>query len=50
MEFQAGFRKNYSTVDNLFVLKSWVNVLWAGGYKMVFCFFIDLKAAFDRYR
>ena len=42
-EFQAGFRKNYSTVDNLFVLKSCVNVLWARGYKVIFLFFYRFK-------
>lgn len=45
-ENQAGFRKNYSTVDNLFNLNFIVKYLWYQK-KSVYLFFIDFKAAFD---
>lgn len=46
-ENQAGFRRNYSTVDNVFNLDFLVRYLWYKGHKKVYCFFIDFKAAFD---
>ena len=46
-EFQAGFRKNYSTVDNLFNLTSIVNLNFYEG-KRTYAFFVDFSAAFDR--
>lgn len=46
-EYQAGFRKGYSTVDNVFNLVSIVNIKLAE-YKKVYAFFVDFKAAFDR--
>lgn len=45
-EFQAGFRKDYSTIDNLFNLTSIVNL----GFKQkkkTFAFFVDFSSAFD---
>jgi len=47
-EFQAGFRKGYSTIDNVFSLIGMVNIKWNEGCKRVYCFFVDFKAAFDR--
>ena len=43
---QAGFRKGYSTTDNIFILYSRIEML---NYrkKKLFCAFIDLKQAFD---
>ncbi|XP_059225263.1 uncharacterized protein LOC131997758 [Stomoxys calcitrans] len=46
-EYQAGFRKNYSTVDNLFNLSSIIHLNWHKN-KKTYAFFVDFKAAFDR--
>lgn len=46
-EYQAGFRKGYSTVDNVFNLVSIVSIKLAEK-KKVYAFFVDFKAAFDR--
>lgn len=46
-EFQAGFRKGYSTIDNVFNLKSIVDLKRLESRK-VYAFFVDFKAAFDR--
>lgn len=46
-EYQAGFRRGYSTVDNIFCLTSIVNLKFAEKRK-VYAFFVDFKAAFDR--
>lgn len=43
---QAGFRKGYSTLDNMFILYSLIEMLYAKKKKL-FCAFIDLKQAFD---
>lgn len=45
-EYQAGFRRNYSTVDNIYNLASIVELKLAEK-KKVYSFFIDFKAAFD---
>ena len=45
-EFQAGFRKGYSTVDSLFNLVSIVNINFNQN-KKTFAFFVDFTAAFD---
>lgn len=45
-ECQAGFRKKYSTVDNMFILSSLIQLL-RSKKKSIYCAFIDLKAAFD---
>ena len=43
---QAGFRKGLSTIDNLFVLQSLIEI--SKSYKnKLFCAFIDFKQAFD---
>jgi hypothetical protein len=47
-EFQAGFRKSYSTVDNLFSLMSIIKLKLTIKRHKVFAFFVDLSAAFDR--
>lgn len=47
-ECQAGFRAGYSTMDNIFNLDCLVKLKWNEGKKKVYCFFVDLKAAFDR--
>lgn len=43
---QSGFRKGFSTIDNLFVINSLVELLKAQSKKL-FCVFIDFKQAFD---
>lgn len=45
-EYQAGFRKHYSTVDNIFNLTSIIHLKFKGK-KKVYAFFVDFKAAFD---
>ena len=45
-ENQAGFRKDYSTVDHIFVLNSLVEFL-RSQKKKLFCAFIDFSQAFD---
>lgn len=45
-EVQAGFRKNYSTVDHIFTLTSIVKAFQARN-KKVYTLFVDFKAAFD---
>lgn len=45
-ECQAGFRKNFSTVDHIFALHTIINLLHRCKKKL-FCGFIDLKRAFD---
>ena len=46
-ENQSGLRANYSTVDNLFVLHSLMELSFLKKKKMC-CAFIDFKAAFDK--
>lgn len=48
VENQAGFRKSYSTIDNIFNLFSIIKYLWYQGNESVYCYFIDFKAAFDK--
>ena len=43
---QAGFRKNYSTADNMFIIKSLIDIARASKKKL-HCCFIDFKQAFD---
>lgn len=45
-EYQAGFRKGYSTTDNIFNLFSIIKIKMASG-KKVYGFFVDFRAAFD---
>src|SRR6267154_1742989 len=46
-ESQAGFRKNYSTADNLFTLTSIIEQKISKPKRKVFAFLIDFSAAFD---
>ena len=43
---QAGFRKNYSTLDHIYVISSLINLYKHKG-KRIYCAFIDYKKAFD---
>ena len=43
---QAGFRKSFSTADNLFVLKSLIDIMQFQ-HKKLYCCFVDFKQAFD---
>ena len=43
---QAGFRKGYSTLDNIFCLHVLVEIYLSFGYKL-FCTFVDFRKAFD---
>ena len=43
---QAGFRKGFSTVDNLFILQNLIEISKVNKSKL-FCAFIDFKQAFD---
>ena len=45
-EAQTGFRKGYSTLDNIFVLHSLILIYQALGKKL-FCTFVDFSRAFD---
>ncbi|XP_037931563.1 uncharacterized protein LOC119666353 [Teleopsis dalmanni] len=45
-EFQAGFRRGYSTVDNVFILTN-IAKLYVEKGKKLYVFFVDFKAAFD---
>lgn len=47
VEYQAGFRKKYSTADNIYNLASIVNIKLAEK-KKVYAYFVDFKAAFDK--
>ena len=43
---QAGFRRGFSTVDNIFVLYSLITIYFSLGKKL-YCTFVDFKSAFD---
>ena len=43
---QAGFRKNYWTMEYIFVISSLINLYNHKG-KIIYCAFIDYKKAFD---
>ena len=45
-ENQAGFRKGYTTIDNIFVLHVLIELYFSFGKKL-FCTFIDFRKAFD---
>jgi hypothetical protein len=47
IEYQAGFRKGYSTVDNLFNLTSMIKLRLSTKGNKLYSFFIDFSAAFD---
>ena len=44
---QAGFRKGYSTTDNIFILHNLIDIV-CKSKRSLFCSFIDLKQAFDK--
>ena len=46
-ENQAGFRKGYSTIDNIFVLHALIS-LTNLSKKKLYCIFIDFEKAFDK--
>ncbi|CAB0002594.1 unnamed protein product [Nesidiocoris tenuis] len=46
-EGQAGFRSGYSTADDVFVLQSLVQLRMAEPGQKLYCFYVDLRAAFD---
>lgn len=46
-EYQAGFRKGYSTMDNIYSLSALVNLKFSEKKKL-YAFFIDFRAAFDK--
>ena len=43
---QAGFRKGYSTADNIFIVNSLIEIMKASSKKL-YCVFIDFRQAFD---
>ncbi|XP_055910740.1 uncharacterized protein LOC129945106 [Eupeodes corollae] len=45
-ELQAGFRQGYSTIDNIFVLRS-IADFYLERNKKLYVFFVDFKAALD---
>ena len=44
-ENQAGFRKGYSTIDNIFLVSSLINLM-CSKKKKLFCAFVDYQKAF----
>lgn len=44
---QAGFRKQHSTADNIFIIKSLIDILKTAKNKKLLCCFVDFKQAFD---
>ena len=47
-ESQAGFRKGYSTIDHIFVLKMLIDYYMCSRKKKLFCAFVDFEKAFDK--
>ena len=47
-EVQAGFRENYSTVDNAFILQAIINKTLAKKHGKIYVAFVDFKPAFDK--
>ena len=45
--FQAGFRRGYSTIDNLFVLQTLVDKTLNKKKRKLYCAMIDFRSAFD---
>jgi hypothetical protein len=46
-ESQCGFRKQYSTIDSIFILYSFFECLKSKN-KKIFCAFVDFEKAFDK--
>ena len=46
-ECQAGFRKGYSTIDNVFVLHSLIQKCFSKKAGKCYCLFVDFSKAFD---
>ena len=46
-EAQAGFRRGYSTVDNIFILQSIVQKYITKNRRKLYCGFVDFSKAFD---
>ena len=46
-ENQTGFRKNYSTLDHIFLLKNIIDILVKNCKQKLYCAFVDYKKAFD---
>ena len=44
---QSGFRKGHSTIDNMFILHTLIEIVCKSKHSL-FCAFIDLKQAFDK--
>ena len=47
-ESQGGFRRGYSTIDNIFILQSIVQKYLSKEGGRFYCLFIDFSKAFDR--
>ena len=43
---QSGFRKGFSTADNIFIMHSLVSIYFSMGKKL-YCTFVDFRKAFD---
>ena len=46
-ENQTGFRKDYSTLDHIFLLKSFIDIFVTNENQKLYCAFVDYKKAFD---
>ena len=46
-ENQTGFRKNYSTLDHIFLLKNLIDIFVKHNKQKLYCAFVDYKKAFD---
>ena len=46
-ENQTGFRKKYSTLDHIFLLKNLIDIVVKNGKQKLYCAFVDYKKAFD---
>jgi hypothetical protein len=47
-ENQAGFRKGYSTINHIFVLKMLIDYYMCNRKKKLFCALVDFEKAFDK--
>ena len=48
-ENQAGFRKNHSTIDHIFVIKAFLDI-YSAKKKKLYCCFVDYTSPFDTIR